>query len=321
MRLGLVSNLRSQRNRRGIAALEQELARHGGVLHRKLQGIEGLPEVLAEFSAAGVEVIAINGGDGTVQAVVSALINANPFAAPPPPLAVLSGGMTNMIAEDVGSRGQPSASARKLIAKLSREDWREDVVERAMVGMQLGAGGTPVYGTFFGTSSIYRAIIYARTHVHPMKVESNLAAGLTLGRLLLGRVLPRDSTEQILKGEAISVRFDDGTEDSGSHLLSLVTGMERLVLGSRPFWGGGPGALHYTRIAHPAPRLLRNGYRLLYGSDQRKVAPAETYFSRKADSLSVSLTEPFTLDGELFTPEPDTPVVLRGDKRVKFVRI
>lgn len=320
MRLGLVSNLRSQRNRRGIDALERVLAGRREVLHRKIQGVEGLDQVLTEFAAADVEVVAVNGGDGTVQAVCSLLINANPFAGTPP-LAVLSGGMTNMIAEDVGSRGAPAAAAQKLCAKLAQGDWSKDIVSRPLVGMQLRPGATPIYGTFFGTSSIYRAILYAREHVHSKKVESNLAAGLTLTRLLLGSAFARGSTQRILKGEEISVQFDDGTVDAGAQLLSLVTGMERLVLGSRPFWGSGAGALHYTRIAAPAPRLLRNGYRLLYGGAKRKLAPAEVYFSRKADGMSVSLSEPFTLDGELFTPEPDTPVLLRGDKRVEFLRI
>lgn len=319
MRLGVLSNLRSQRNRGGIAELRAELAGGGEVLHRELEGVDGLTEVLAEFAAAGIDALAVNGGDGTVQAVATTLINDGVFPEPPP-IAVLSGGMTNMIAEDVGRRGKPATNLRRLLRVLRREDWRAAVVERPLVGMELSPGAIPIYGTFFGTSAIYRAIIYTRRHVHPMKVESNLAAGLTLGRLLLFPRFAKGENERILTGEKIAVRFDEGADDSGCHLLSLVTGMERLILGSRPFWGEGGGALHYTRIAHPAPRLLRNGYTLLYGGARRKPLPEQTYFSRKADSMTFSLDAPFTLDGELFTPEPGVPVVLRGDKRLKFLR-
>jgi hypothetical protein len=97
--------------------------------------------------------------------------------------------------------------------------------------------------------------------------------------------------------------------------------MERLILGSRPFWGGGEGALHYTRIAQPAPHLLRNGWKLLYGKADRRLEPEETYFSRRADEMRFHLEEPFTLDGELFTPDPGVPVVLRGDKRIQFLKL
>lgn len=317
MRIGLISNLRSQRNRRGIAALKQEIAGRENLLHRELEGIDGLEEALTEFAEAGVEVLAVNGGDGTIQAVASILLNGSPFTAQPP-IAVLSGGMTNMIAEDVGRRDKPAKTLGILLGKLDREGWRRDLVERAMVGMELRPGATPVYGTFFGTSSIYRAIIYTRRHIHPMKLESNLAAGLALARLLLGR---GGSTEKVLQGEEIGVEFGDGGRDEGRHLLSLVTGMERLILRSRPFWGGGEGALHYTRIAQPAPRLLRNGWKLLYGGADRKLEPAEAYFSRRADEMRFHLKEPFTLDGELFTPDPGVPVVLRGDKRIQFVKL
>jgi hypothetical protein len=319
MRLGLISNLRSQRNKRGIAPLRELVAGREDVLHRELEGIDGLPEALAEFAAAEVNLLAINGGDGTVQAVASLLINRPPFDERPP-LAVLSGGMTNMIAEDVGRRGKPAANLRQLLLRLEREDWRKRLAERAMVGMRLTPEAAPVYGTFFGTSAIYRAILYTRRAIHPMKVESNLAAGIALARLLLGRAFGGGATERILEGEEIAVTFGDGAEDSGRHLLSLVTGMERLILHSRPFWGEGTGALHYTRISDPAPRLLRNGCRLLYGGADREPRPREAYFSRKADSMSFNLSQPFTLDGELFTPEPGVPVALSGDQRIAFLR-
>ena len=42
MRVGLISNLRSQRNRRGIATLREIAAARGNILHRELEGIEGL---------------------------------------------------------------------------------------------------------------------------------------------------------------------------------------------------------------------------------------------------------------------------------------
>ena len=73
MRIGLITNLRSQRNKRGALACFDTPAGGPEVLHRILDGIEGLAETLGEFATAGVEVVAVNAGDGTVSRVLTEL--------------------------------------------------------------------------------------------------------------------------------------------------------------------------------------------------------------------------------------------------------
>src|SRR3546814_1330268 len=57
--------------------------------------------ILDSFAADGVDVVAVAGGDGTVQAVLTALYGRRPFRRPPL-LAVLPRGTTNMTAADIG---------------------------------------------------------------------------------------------------------------------------------------------------------------------------------------------------------------------------
>ena len=56
-------------------------------------------------------VLAINGGDGTVAAILGALLESKPFVTPPL-IALLPGGTANMSAGDVGLRGSLNKAVR-----------------------------------------------------------------------------------------------------------------------------------------------------------------------------------------------------------------
>ena len=59
--------------------------------------------------------LAINGGDGTVQAVLTELFNGGHFGDIAPPVAVLPSGKTNLIALDLGAQGDPVEALERLI--------------------------------------------------------------------------------------------------------------------------------------------------------------------------------------------------------------
>ena len=48
---------------------------------------------------------------------------------------------------------------------------------------------------------------------------------------------------------------------------------------------------------------------------------AAGYNSRSADRIALDMESPFTLDGELFEPLPDRPIVLTADAEASFVRV
>jgi hypothetical protein len=91
-------------------------------------------------------------------------------------------------------------------------------------------------------------------------------------------------------------------------------------LGSRPFWNCDGGAIRYTSITYPAAHLLRSAPRVLYGWRRRALRP-EVYDSQGAGRIAVRLDRPFTVDGEMFEPSPDRPVVITAADRVRFVRL
>jgi Diacylglycerol kinase catalytic domain len=323
-RIGVITNPGSQRNKKGLAEMARLLADTPDAHHVVLDAIADVPGILADFARQEVDVVAVAGGDGTVQAALTEFYSRRPFEREPL-LAVVPRGMTNMIAADVGLKGMKGL-ARLLQAspdELARATRRRRIL-RAENALNYG----PQYGMFFGGAGIWRAIEACRSKVHPLKVEADAAAAVTiaglLGGWLLGRRKESGNADSIFYGDSIGMSFDGAAGETMESLIILATTLDKLILGSRPFWGGDPretgGHLRFTAIGYPPKGLLRYALRILYGSERRRL-PAETYLSRAAGSVALTMDCPFTLDGEMFQPTPGKPVILTAADEARFVRL
>ena len=317
MKIGLVSNAYSQRNKRALPKGPASLPPGVELLHRRLDGIDGLAEVLDDFAAAEVGVIAVNGGDGTISAALTELM-ARPRFEVLPPLALLPGGMLNMSAADAGLAGSPDKALARLAARVGEPDLDQACVERDVIRLDYSRTKRPVYGLFFGTAAICRGIVLCRERVHAVKLKSTLAAAVTLAYVLGRSLFRRDAGDPVLHGDDMTVQFNGGPGRKICQVAALVTTLDRLMLKSRPYWGREGGRLHYTGIAYPPRRVGRSAYRVLYGGCDRDLP--DGYESHNADRVAFEMDCPFTLDGELFDPEPGTPVELSGGGRLRFLR-
>lgn len=315
--IGLVSNPGSQQNRRDLSTIEAAAA-NAGWRHRVLSDMAELPSALRELADQGVELLAVNGGDGTVQAVLTELLEARPFAALPR-LALLPRGMTNMTAADVGLRGKPVPAIGRLSARWRTRDLGGCVAARQVLRLENVPGFPVQRGMFFGAASICRAIDYCHSRIHPWRIGADLASALTLARLLLSWLL-RGRHSGIVAGERIAARFDNGPESAGEIVLALATTLDKLVLGSQPFWNQQGEPLRYTAIAYPPDRLLRYARQVLYGGNAPKL-PAEGYLSRGAHRVELSFEGPFTLDGQMFRAPTDGPLIITAPEAVEFLRV
>ncbi len=317
--VGVFSNPNSQKNKRGLAPLIETLGGRPEVSHVVLEDMTAISDHVKNFARDGVGLIVINGGDGTVQAVLTALFNAGCYRKPPI-LAVLPQGNTNMIAEDVGLSGRPGPALARLFDRAEAGDLDRFAQNRHVLRISNGDNSAPHYGMFFGTAGIYRGILACRKNVHSAGFTSSLATGLTLAGLLARSVLGSRRERGFYRGDDITVSFDGGKGQSASYFILLVTTLNRLILKSRPFWGHGKGALRFTGIAFPPPRLARHVLPVLYGGPNRRL-PQPGYTSANANTISLTMSDPFTLDGELFEATPDRPVVLEGGGPVRFINL
>jgi diacylglycerol kinase (ATP) len=114
MRIGLLSNVRSERNRNGMAALAPVIDRAPEILHRVFRPEEGFGPPLRAMAEAGAELVVVNSGDGSVHGVLTELLANRPFAAVPR-VAILPRGMANMTAADCGLLGADARTLERLI--------------------------------------------------------------------------------------------------------------------------------------------------------------------------------------------------------------
>lgn len=312
MRIGVLSNLRAGRVTARAERLRAVLARHRDVLHLETRASDKVENALGVFEQEGVELLVLNGGDGTLQRALTRIVGAKarswlPLVAP------LRGGRTNTSALSMGVQRDPARGLEALIAAARSGTLEERIDERPVLRVDLGTQSVQ-YGTFFGAGILYNAIHLTLDRFPQGRAQGFLGASLTtstlIGRAMLGRsggVLSPEKCELLLDGEPVETR---------EFLLVMATTLDRLFMRMNPFWGTGPAPVRFSTVAS---RLggWRN-MRVLRGRPPG--APDPGYIGRNVDSVVVQLDGGFTVDGELFDPEPGRRVRISAEDRVRFVR-
>ncbi|WP_119458551.1 diacylglycerol kinase family protein [Rhodospirillaceae bacterium SYSU D60014] len=317
-RIGVISNPGSGRNRRGMEGLRAVLSRHPEVLHAELDKITDIGPILGDFARRGIELVVISGGDGTVQAVITELLNGGAFDRLPL-ISILPSGMTNLIARDVGLTGHRERALERLIERVGGRGSGGTRLTRSILSMTIGEDTPPVHGLLFGTGAFYRGTLLAREKIHPLGIEQSAAAGLTVGLFCLRLLFGRSHADPLLKGDVAALRIDGNQEVEGKHFLLLATTLDRLLLGIMPFWGGGEGAVRYTAVTFPPKRLGRALLPVLRGRPRRWM-PGLGYRSGIGRRVEFRTDCPVVLDGEFYTVDPGAVVVLESIHRITFLR-
>src|SRR3546814_10011703 len=109
-------------------------------------------------------VVAINGGDGTVQAALTELYSGGHFGGSPPPVAVLPNGKTNLIALDLGAEGDPIKALERVVELVESGRIEDHVIERQLIAPDRG-GERPVLGMFLGGAYLAAVLLYSRHQI------------------------------------------------------------------------------------------------------------------------------------------------------------
>ena len=319
MRIGCISNTHSGRNRKALTEIRDLLSAQPQLLHREVRFPQQVAEALGDFARAGVDLVAINGGDGTIQAALTSLYSQRLFERMPL-LALLPGGTTNMTAYDIsGGRRKLLPSIRKLLRGAETGgDWT--VVERPVLRVRPGADAACLYGFFFGAGAIIRGMEYFQARVHSKGLKNELGPGLTMLRFIYG-ILRGDPG--FAGSQPIAVGLDgEAPAASDDTLLLFVSTLERFVLGMRPYWGREDEPLHLTRILERPQRLLRALPAIARGRPNRHVTETAGYFSHNTNAVRLLMDGMFSLDGELHEARGEWGgVELNCAGRARFVRL
>jgi hypothetical protein len=311
-RVGLVGNPlsragREHRARFGAAAAG--LPRAEPATRAELLG------ALRDFAARGVDLLAVQGGDGTLREVLTVLPGAYGDA-PAPEIAVLAAGKTNLAARVLGSAGMGEAALRRLLDAAGRGTLRCRSVPVLEVARPGSDGGTPpLRGLLFGAAAFTEGKLLADARLHRRGVHDGAAVALAVAGVALRAGLDRGHA--LRAGVPMAVAPDDHPKREGRRFLLLATTLDRLMLGLRPFWGEGRGAVRWLDVLAP-PRRLAAALWAGGRGRPRPWMPSAGYLSGRAERLRVALGGPFVLDGEVFEPGPQG-LLLSAPHRVAFV--
>lgn len=331
MRIGVISNLRAGGSGTRAAKVLEYLKRYPDILCAT-----GDPtSATRELAEAGVEILMINGGDGTLQrALTEVLCATSPFVKTGdrnelPLIVPLRTGRTCMTAHDIGSRRDPRLSIDRLVARVRSGRILDDLVERATIHMVLEPDGVDCYGTFFGVGIIYRGTLITHRVFPSGKAQgvfgSTLVTASLLMRAFTGRTPNADAAsgvteEHPLTIDTMTVDLDGERLEYKEFQLLLASGLHSLLSGVRPFWGKEPGGLHFTALRPGCIRYPQEIARVLRGRrPKRSGLPDSLYESRNVERVDLTLDCGISLDGEMFDPRPGRRATLTADHRIRFL--
>lgn len=320
LRLGVLSNTNSGHNRRHLGRLEALAQRYPHVTHLSTGRGGEVRGALREFARLGIDVLAINGGDGTIARVLGETLEGRPFPGRLP-VALLPGGTANMTSDRLGVRGSLLRAARRLFEWTAGN--RRDacsMLKRPILRVRFADGRDTAYGMFLGAGAVIQGTEYAHRKVHARGLRDNTGLAVAVARTLWGlrRGDPRFHDPVRLSLEIDGERM---LTDSAASVL-LVTTLDRLFLGVKPFWGEGTGPVHSTVIATGARGLLRNLPGLLSGRGGRTGTRAAGYHSHRGHRLHLSLEGSLNIDGEIHRVRVgDGPLCLDAGEAFTFLRL
>lgn len=295
----MISNPASGRNkRRGLlAAIHTLLRDHPTVPHFEERTFTGLAGATHAALAGEPEIVVVNGGDGTVQTVLTSLMRSSIDRLPL--LAVLPGGTTNTTARNVGYGSKPLAALGTLLAESADGRLAGRIERRALVCADLDDG--PQYAMMFGAGAVYHGIVFARGQLASHGMRGQLGAGVALATFLTRVFTGRAGT--MFPALAADVRLDGVALPPASYFGILVSTMDRQFLGVSPYWGVGPGPLRFSAMRDRPQHLARAIVPALRGRQSPWLDPAYGYRSHNVDEVVLTFRGGFTLDGELFESE------------------
>jgi diacylglycerol kinase (ATP) len=315
-RAGLLVNPRSGKSTGKGLALAEKLRGVEAVSVRVLERFSQLPHFIEEMAREGVTDLFISSGDGTIHAIQTELAERKLFASPPR-LALLPHGTTNMTAADLGFRHRSLDAQADFIRRLTVSELHT----RPTLRVANPSDGRPRHGMFLGTGAVSEATLFCQQAFNAKGVKGSWATFATLAsavtRTLLTPANPADTT-RFDRPFPMTVSAGGRQMAEGQQLLMLATTLEKLILGTKPFWGGPGAAIRATIIPYPVPPILRWLIPIMYGREDRKTPPGAISFS--AETLAVRSPVNYVIDGEFFDGPADEALRVETGPSFTYVR-
>ncbi|SDY68419.1 diacylglycerol kinase family protein [Nitrosomonas sp. Nm33] len=296
-RIGLILNPLGGKARKRHHVIKQILAGMPDIHQWEVSNASDFDTSVKALIQAKIDWLIILGGDGTLQGILNRL-----FAWLPseqwPVLTIIPGGTTNMTALDLGIRGKPDHILRRLKHYLQQSAPHPAplLVERPVLCIEQ-TGREKVYGMFFGLGLIARGVKFSRSPIKQIGITGDIFTTLIVLRSLLGTFLGRPHPEWA--PVQIATVNERGERHEENYLFVLVSALEQLLMGIRPYWGHEPAPLHVTFVRQHSKKFWCSIWPLIAGRGH-SLKKEHGYVSYNTKMLELLLDDEYIVDGELF---------------------
>ena len=318
-RIALLSNPKSTGNLAQLPRIRAFCAEHTDIFPYEVERADQIGEAMRTIARISPAVLAINGGDGTVQAALTELYNGGHFVDGTPPVAVLPSGKTNLIALDLGAQGDPVDALEKLL-DIARADLAPHLVARELISLSGGESGiTPVIGMFLGGAGLADVMLYCRERIYPLGLPNSVSHFITAIAVVLRQVFGLRASFLPPEPAPLSVSVRREGAITGRFAFLFVTTLEKLLL-SGEVGSHGNGPLKFVAVEQKPVSMLRAFFASLMGRLGRtKLAGVHV---EEADEIAIEgEASQVILDGETFRAGVGKPILLKPAQPLSFVRI
>jgi diacylglycerol kinase family enzyme len=318
--VALLSNPRSTGNRSLLPRVREYCAAHPDIFHYEVEHVDQIGEAIRTIAMVSPRVVAINGGDGTVQAALTELYSGGHFGGSPPPVAVLPNGKTNLIALDLGAEGDPIKALRRVVELVEAGSLEDHVIERQLIALDSG-GARPVLGMFLGGAYLADVMLYCRNRIYPLGLPNGLSHVLAAILGLFAMVLGIGGGRLPPKPQPMTVSLVRQGEFKGKFSLLIITTLEKLLLSIRTSDAHGTNG-HMKLLATDSSvgalfRMLGAAWRGTLGQK-----PLEGVHFQQGDEIHIEGERSnVILDGEIFETSGGRPIILTSTQPVPFLRL
>lgn len=317
--VALLSNPKSTGNRQLLPRIRSYCANNDDIFHYEVESVDQIGRAMQTIARVKPVVIVVNGGDGTVQTALTELYQGGYFDGDVPPVAVLPNGKTNLIALDLGIRGDPVKALERIVS-IAKSGVQEYVVARELIALSDGeAGSRAVLGMFLGGAGLADSILYCRTKIYPLGLSNGLSHLLTAFAVLISVFLGVRGKYMPPAAQPISISLIREGQLAGRFAVLIVTTLERLLLGAKP-GESGKGRMKLMAVEQSAAAMWSMLWSTVlgkFGSRQMEGIHLEQGDVIRIDGESSSVI----LDGEIFTAKQGGSIVLKSTAPVPFLRL
>jgi hypothetical protein len=321
-RCALVVNTRSHLVSRKGSRLETLAGKDTSLPLVHFEASSKFDEAIGRLVQEGCDTFLIEGGDGTVLAVLTACYNFDPACLSRLRFGILAGGSTNLAHERLGLR-RPTVDKLARLASATEALACAPPVLTSQPALIVEADGLPrpLVGFLLSTGALALAMDHVQHHMFGSGRRGPAAIASSLVKLVARphHYLAEDG-EPLLRPSRFSPGEGGRCLPDGAHGFLLASTLDRLSLGLSPFWGDTEeGALQVTYAPWPLKRLRPALLRVATGYGLSSLE-ARGYRSFASDAFDFTVHSPLMLDGELLALDQPTSVRVKTTGDLQWIR-